>query len=466
MDFPYANKNILVMGLGVHGGGLGVAGFMARNGANVRVTDLRTADKMLDSVGAIERAGLRVEYTLGEHREADFRWADVVVRNPAVPLTSPWLQLARSLGKPVEMEIGIFLRLCPGPVIGITGTKGKSSTATWTWEMLRHWRPDAVLAGNLRVSALEALPRITPATPVVLELSSFQLEGLEEPRLSPHIAAVTNLSPDHLDRYKSMEEYGAAKKHIFLYQQSSRGDCVALNADDPAVSAWASDAPAGVAWFGISASEGRTGVFVENGSFVWHGADPASTPLYIADCKDVLLPGEHNLRNAACAATLSVLVGAPLEAVRAGVRSFRGVADRQEYLRTVGGVRFYNDTTSTTPASTVAALNAIDGPVALIAGGADKGLDFAQLAPVVADKADAVLLLEGGATDLMERQFRASQVNILGRYGDFEEAVRAAWQAAPQGGAVLLSPGTASFGMFLNEFDRGDKFRAIVAALH
>src|SRR5919204_104697 len=246
----YANKNILVMGLGVHGGGLGVARYMARNGANVRVTDLRTADKMRASMDALAGEGLRVEYTLSEPREEDFRGAEVVVRNPAVPRESPWLALARTLGKPIEMEISLFLKLCPAPVIGVTGTKGKSTTSTWTWEMLRRWRPDAVLAGNLRVSALEALPQIGPHTPVVLELSSFQLEGLEDPAISPHLAAVTNLSPDHMDRYRDMRDYGEAKKHIFKYQRPERGDWVVLNANDPAVASWSAEAPAGVAWFG------------------------------------------------------------------------------------------------------------------------------------------------------------------------------------------------------------------------
>ena len=195
MDRLFRSKNVLVMGLGVHGGGLGVVRWMAQQGANVRVTDLRTADKMEGSVAAIEAEGLPVAYTLGEHREEDFEWADVVVRNQAVPPSSPWLALARRLGKRVEMEMTIFLQLCPGPVVAVTGTKGKSTTATWTWEMLRHWRSDALLAGNLRVSALEALARITPETPVVLELSSFQLEAFENPDVSVHIAGVTNLSP-------------------------------------------------------------------------------------------------------------------------------------------------------------------------------------------------------------------------------------------------------------------------------
>jgi UDP-N-acetylmuramoylalanine--D-glutamate ligase len=460
----YTDKNILVMGLGVHGGGLGVARYMARNGAHVRVTDLRTADKMQGSMDALAAEGLRIEYTLGEHREEDFRWADVVVKNPAVPGGSPWLELARSLGKPIEMEISLFLKLCPAPVIGVTGTKGKSTTATWTWEMLRHWRPDAVLAGNLRVSALEALPRIGVDTPVVLELSSFQLEGLEDPAISPHLAAVTNLSPDHMDRYRGMQDYGDAKKHIFKYQRAERGDYVVLNANDPVVASWASEAPAGVAWFGAGdVPVPVPAVAVEEDGLRLLREGEAS--VLLCPSSDIQVPGEHNRANAACAAMLAALAGAPVEAVRAGLRSFRGVADRMEYLATLDGVRFYNDTTSTTPASTIAALRSLDGPVVLIAGGADKGLDFAELAPVVAKRALAVALLEGTATGLMEKQFRAAGVNLLGRYTDFAKAVRSAWQAAPAGGAVLLSPATASFGMFTNEFHRGERFRAIVADL-
>jgi UDP-N-acetylmuramoylalanine--D-glutamate ligase len=461
-DNSYAGKNVLVMGLGVHGGGLGVARFMARNGANVLVTDLRTADKMQGSIEALEQEGLRVEYTLGEHREEDFRWADVVVKNPAVPRNSQWLQLARSLGKPVEMEISIFLRLSPAPVTAVTGTKGKSTTATWAWEMLRHWRSDAVLAGNLRVSALEALPQIKPDTPVVLELSSWQLEGLEEPRISPHIGAVTNLSQDHIDRYDSMEDYGAAKKLIFLNQRRERNDWAVLNADDPIVSAWDVDAPSGVAWFGPS--QPRTpGVFVRDGRLQWHAKDGEQVNLVGRD--EIQLPGSHNVANAACAATMAILSGASFDAVRAGLRSFRGVADRMEYLRTVGGVRFYNDTTATTPAATIAAINSLKGPIVLIAGGAAKGLDFAEMAGEVARRVHAVVLLEGTATDLMERQLREADAVLLGRYDDFEQAIRAAWKAAPDGGTVLLSPGTASFGMFTNEFHRGERFRGIVAGL-
>jgi UDP-N-acetylmuramoylalanine--D-glutamate ligase len=264
-----------------------------------------------------------------------------------------------------------------------------------------------------------------------------------------------------MDRYSGMADYGEAKKLIFTHQ--SAGDWAVLNADHPVVSQWAADAPAGVAWFGLDSEPRAPGVFLTDGELTWYGADGERKN--IASSEIIQVPGRHNLSNAACAATCAILAGAPVEAVRAGLASFTGVADRLEYLTTLRGVRFYNDTTSTTPASTQAALGAIEGPVVLIAGGADKGLDFAELAPFVAARALGVVLLNGTATDLMEREFREAGANVLLRFDDFEAAVRAAWDAAPEGGLVLLSPATASFGMFRNEFDRGEKFKAIVASL-
>jgi len=218
-----------------------------------------------------------------------------------------------------------------------------------------------------------------------------------------------------------------------------------------------------VAWFGLDSGPRSPGVFFTNGVLTWYG--PEGEQMAIASPDVIQVPGRHNLLNAACAATCAILAGAPLDAVRAGLASFRGVADRLEYLTTLRGVRFYNDTTSTTPASTQAALAALEGPILLIAGGADKGLDFAELSPVVAQRTHGVVLLNGTATDLMEREFREAGTNILGRFDDFEAATRIAWDAAPEGGSVLLSPATASFGMFRNEFDRGERFRAIVASL-
>ncbi|HEX5164493.1 MAG TPA: Mur ligase family protein, partial [Thermomicrobiales bacterium] len=202
-------QRVLLMGLGNRQGGLGVARYLVDAGADVRVTDLREGDAL--SATLDDLAGLPIAYTLGRHEEDDFRWAEVVVRNPAVPRESKWLALARSLGKPIEMEMTLFFRACPAPILGVTGTKGKTTTTTLLAAMLRERWPDAVLAGNMAVSALGQLPSIRPDTPVALELSSFQLEALDEQCLSPHVAVITNISPDHLDRYESFDDYAWVK---------------------------------------------------------------------------------------------------------------------------------------------------------------------------------------------------------------------------------------------------------------
>src|SRR5262245_12362684 len=212
-------KRALVMGLGVHGGGLGVARFLVGQGAEVTITDLRGPELLKPSLDVL--AGLPIRYVLGEHRDDDFRAADLVIRNPGVPPESRYLQIARANGAAIEMEMTLFFRLCPGPILGITGTKGKTTTTLLTGAMLRAQYPDTVVAGNLRVSALEALPRITANTPVVLELSSWQLEGLGEAKLSPQYTCYLNLYPDHLDRYGTMRAYAEAKDQIFLHQRET-----------------------------------------------------------------------------------------------------------------------------------------------------------------------------------------------------------------------------------------------------
>src|SRR5690349_18964763 len=298
-------KRALVMGLGVHGGGLGVARFMAGQGADVTVTDLRTPEQLQSSLGAL--AGLPIRFVLGRHDDDDFRNAEIVVRNPGVPRESRYLQIARASGAAIEMEMTLFFRLCPGPILGITGTKGKTTTTLLAGAMLREQYPDTVVAGNLRVSALEALPRITAGTPVVLELSSWQLEGLGEAQLSPQYACITNISPDHLDRYGSMEAYAEAKRQILAHQQ--RGAVVVLNYDDPILSTWAADAPGDLVWFARRQAEydlhdrpvmihGETGI-------LWLDASvPHDQPLTVervVEIEYIKLPGQHNWANVAAA---------------------------------------------------------------------------------------------------------------------------------------------------------------------
>lgn len=460
-------KKALVMGLGLHDGGLGVARFLVEQGAEVTVTDLRTAEVLAPTLEKLQ--GLPVKYVLGEHRESDFKEAELVIRNPAVPRESRFLQIARVAGASLEMEMTLFFKLCPSDfLLGITGTRGKTSTTLLTGSLLQEWRPDTVIAGNLRVSALATLSRITPDTPVVLELSSWQLEGLGEQKLSPRFAAVTNMSPDHLNRYRDMADYAEAKRNIYRWQQP--GDTVVLNADDALVSTFAEDAPARVAWTSLKRQD-LAGAYLANDRFVWNFEGQRES--YPASL--LKMPGRHSQANALTAIALAKAAGCPQAAIEAGLSKFQGVADRLELVRELDGVRFYNDTTATSPAGTIVALEAFErdgGKIVLLAGGADKNLDFEPLAQAIATSARAgqlkqIIYLEGTATPRLRAAIEATGTPVAtgGVYNNFREAVLAAQAAAGPGDIVLLSPGAASFGMFLHEFDRGGQFRRLVGEL-
>lgn len=429
----------LVLGLGIHGGGVGVARYLARAGASVRVTDRQSASHLAASVAALQ--DLDVAFTLGRHDDADLDGIDLVVRNPGVPREAPFVRAAADRGIPIVMEMSLFLSACPSrTVIGITGTKGKTTTTTLTGEILRTAGNDVVVAGNLRVSALGQLETIRQETTVVLELSSFQLEGLDTIARSPSIGALTNVFPDHLDRYRSMAEYVDAKRRVFLYQETS--GVAVLNRGNETSAALASDAPGRVTWFD---AETDAPGFDEN-LRGWGGG--------------------HNRSNARCAATIAREAGASEAAIAAAIREFGGVAYRQELVRTLRQVRYVNDTAATTPEAATAAIAAIEGPIVLIAGGADKGLAFDGLGAALGDPACPVtdiVLLEGSATARLAEA--VGDRLVRGRYTSFKAAVLAASALARPGGAVVLSPGCASFGMFRNEFDRGDQFNDLVRAL-
>jgi UDP-N-acetylmuramoylalanine--D-glutamate ligase len=489
MMIELRDKRVLVMGLGVHGGGLGVARFLVEQGAIVTVTDLRDESQLAPTLAQL--AGLPIRFVLGEHRDEDFRAADIVIRNPGVPRESRFLQIARDGGAAIEMEMTLFFRLCPGPIIGITGTKGKTTTTLLASVMLREQFPDTVVAGNLRVSALEQLPQIGPDTPVVLELSSWQLEGLGEAGLSPRYAAFLNLSPDHLDRYGSMQDYAEAKAQIFLHQ--THDDVLVLNTGDESSRAMAARAPGRVVWFAGPQTDdsslfdrGATGAGWRGESLIWQDADRHES---ICERADVQLRGDHNLANVAAAAALAKSFGVATHNICSAIRAFSGAPDRMELVGEIDGVRYINDTTATAPAAAIAALQSVESPAIVIAGGADKRLDFKSFARALIDRAKAIVLLDGSATPKLraalasrgageqERKGTArpdlpgspapvlpgAQVPpVIGPFDALESAVAAARELARPGDVVLLSPGCASFGMFRNEFDRGEQFRRIV----
>ena len=321
---------------------------------------------------------------LGSHEEDDFRRAELVVRNPAVPLESPYLAVAREAGARIEMESSLFVKACPSAFIaGVTGTKGKTTTTVLLSQMLAAAGYHVITAGNLRVSMLSQLAEITPETRVVLELSSWQLEAFAPHAYSPPLAVVTNVLPDHLNRYDGMDDYAAAKEINVRYQ--GRDDVAVLNADNAYTRRMGARAPGKVVWF--------------SGQDVIPGE--AESPL----------GGAHQRENMAAALTAARVWGVEDSAIASVAQSFTGVPHRQELVREWRGIRFINDTTATMPTATVACIEAIRGPKVLLLGGADKQLDFAGLAATLAAHRDAIrgiVLLEGSATDRLAAAFASA----------------------------------------------------------
>jgi UDP-N-acetylmuramoylalanine--D-glutamate ligase len=477
----FRDKRVTVMGLGTLGGGVGVAKWLLRHGARVTVTDLRDEHALAASIAELDRAyraakkkrpGVhRPAFVLGRHDDALFSAADMVIRNPAVPREHPLLAVADRHGVPVDMDVSVFLALCPFPVIGVTGTKGKTTTTSLLADICRAHDPRTVVGGNIRISPLDSLDRLMSLArhrdavpvPVVLELSSWQLEGLERRRMSPHVAVVTNIMEDHLNRYSGMADYARAKGIILRYQVA--GDVAVLNADDRRVAAMGKGRGAlgkgRKAWFSTMRLR-ADGCWIERGRIMLRERGKVSAVMPLSE---VRLPGEHNRGNVLAAIAAARAYGIPVPAIRRAVRAFRGVAGRLEEIASARGMRFYNDTTATTPDAASAAMRTLGrGPakrIVLIAGGADKELRFDAWAKDVKRYVKHLVLFDGSATPKMVAALGRNRVSVtVAGARSMKEALAEAARHAVRGDAVLLSPGCASFGLFRNEFDRGDQFVA------
>ncbi|MDP6776947.1 MAG: UDP-N-acetylmuramoyl-L-alanine--D-glutamate ligase, partial [Candidatus Latescibacteria bacterium] len=449
-------RRVLVMGLGLFGGGVGAARYLQREGAEVTVTDLRTAETLSESIRALE--GVPVRYRLGGHDENDFTQADLVVANPAVPRSSPFLQVAESLGIPVTTEICLFLERCPCRVVGVTGSSGKTTTTCLLGEMLQRADPRALVGGNVGGSLLDRLDELTSDTPVVLELSSFQLDRLGDAEWSPQIAVVTNFAPNHLDVHGSLEAYRTAKQQIVVHQ--GEGDYAVLNGDDAEVVGWEGLGRGECVSFSVQGGQ-TPGAYLRDGE-VRHtiGGSEAT----VCPASDLSLPGRHNLANAlaACGAALSWGVGE--SDVAAAIRDFSGVEHRLEYVGVVGGVTYYNDSIATSPDRTRVALESLPEGVILIAGGSDKGLSFGELGPLIGRRTRDLVVLGETAEAIASAVPHGSETGIH-RADSLEDAVAAATRLARPGGTVVLSPASASYDMFRNFGERGHAFKRLVAEL-
>ena len=446
---------VTVMGLGSFGGGAGLARYLAEQGASVTVTDLKDAAALQDAMEALR--GLPIRFVLGEHCDGDFIDTDRVFVNPAVPLTSPYLQLARSHGVPLDSELNLFVRQCAGRIVGITGSVGKTTTTSLLGSILQVHDPRTLVGGNIGGSLLSRLPDIEPDTPVVLEISSFQLEHLDWLGYSPPLAVVLNLAPNHLDRHGTMAAYQAAKEVILAYQTPD--DAAVLNWDDATVRAMAAR---GRRLFYSVHEPLEAGVCRDGSALVLASGRERRVLCHDSDLR---LRGLHNLGNAAAAAAAAATLGVPPATIARGLQAFAGLPHRLEWIADKDGVAYYNDSKATTPISTQCALQAFEQPVLLLAGGYDKGTPFDDLAHVAQSRVRVALLYGNTAPKIAAALERVPTPPDIVQLPTLDTALQRAADLARPGDVVLLSPACASYDQFPHYEARGDHFRDLVGNL-
>ena len=452
----FKNKRITVMGVGLHGGGVGGIRFLAEQGAKILATDLKHKEDLNDSLEILK--DLPIEFILGEHRLQDFTDTDMIIKNPGVPEDSKFLKAAKEKGVVIESDIGIFFELCPGKIIGITGTRGKTTTTFLTAEILRSAFGDknVHLGGNVRgIATLPLLKKVNPPAGggdfVVMELDSWQLQGFGDSKISPSISIFTNLMVDHQNYYANdMDRYFSDKANIFVNQRE--GDSL------------------------ICGQNVLTLIRKKYSSFAKRAIVP-DIKVVPKNWKIKLL-GEHNRQNIAYAVTVARVLDIKESVIKKVVENYAGVPGRLEFIREIGGVKYYNDTTATTPDGVMAALEALKkyhGKIILLGGGADKELIYNKYAKEVKKSVKDLALFKGTATEkiLGELKIKNAKLKEEIRTKDLlvmvvdsmPDAFAWAKSQAKRGDIVILSPGATSFGVFKNEYDRGDQFVSLVKKL-
>ncbi len=440
-----------MLAVGLARTGVATALFCAARGARVTATDSRTENEIGEAIAKLNDAGVALE--LGSHREKTFLDQDLIVPSPGVPADEPHLQAARAKGITIWSEIELAYRFLKGRLIGITGSNGKTTTASLVEHILKTAGMQSLLAGNIGTPLIGCVDDMKDDTFTVVELSSFQLELIETFR--PNIGVFLNLTPDHLDRHHTMEAYGAAKARIFENQTGD--DAAILNADDAATTPYAPSLPR-VYWFSRKQRVAQ-GAYVRGDEIVFRqdGAEEVLLKL-----EDIPLAGAHNVENVLAAAAAARLAGTPATAIAKGVKTFAGVEHRLEFVAEIGGVRFYNDSKATNVDATLKALDAFPGRILIILGGKDKGSDYTVLQKPLREKAILALLI-GAAAEKIEKQISGSVA--LERAETLERAVEIASHAAQRGDVVLLAPACASFDQFQNYEHRGRVFKDLVGQL-
>lgn len=439
-------KKVLQMGLGILGGGVATARFLVEKGAILTVTDLKGPKDLLASLDRLADIKSKINFVLGEHRDEDFLNNEIIVINPDVPYRNRLVNLARGQGKMVENELTIFYQFCESKnTVAVTGTRGKTTTVNWIFHLLKNFNPDTVLLGNSPEKPfLQEIKKITPETWVVMEVPSYQLEIVNKENFKTHIALITNLYRDHINRHRTIEEYARTKANIFRGQTSE--DFLILNKDNEWTEFFLDEDPkAGVTLF----TDEIDGTLVDQKEFIkkW---------------------GEHNLLNLAAAISVAKKMRVSDESIRDSIPSLPQIKFRQEKVLKKENLEIYNDTTATSPEATIAALERFkdEENLILIAGGTDRELDFKDWASAVNKnlKKENLILLAGSATEKMKKELGWESFNEFETLKNCLAQALELAKATPKA-AILFSPGCKSFEKFKNEFDRGEQFNNLVKNL-
>lgn len=452
----FQGKKAAVLGIGISNAP--VIQFLVEAGAQVVACDMKEEKQLGGAYRDI--AGLPIEFRLGEDYLQNLDEFDMIFPTPGMPLDLPELVQARRSGVWQSNEIGLFLDLCEAPVIGITGSDGKTTTTTLVGETLRAGGKEVFVGGNIGNPLLSEVFDITADSVVVLELSSFQLQPLSR---SPHVGVILNVSPNHLDHHRTMEEYAEAKENIFRHQLPV--DYAVLNRDNPWTRSMGERCPGELVFFS-KYEEIPHGVYVRRNEIIVDIEGKSGVALSLCDIR---LPGEHNVENILAVTAVTALAGCDLAHLRSVVREFTGVEHRIQFVAEKRGVKFYDDSSATTPSRSIAGIKSFEAPVVLIAGGSGKKLSFDSLGEVIAKRVKSAVLVGHTAPEIQASIEKAGaetgrKVRTI-MAEDFEEAVHTAFLEASPGDVVLLSPACASFDFFSNYKARGERFKEIVQGI-
>ena len=459
----WSGKKVIVIGAARQGTAL--SRYLASKGAQVILTDMHSLDELPANLPDLEKLGIQLH--LGGHPLELLEGADLVCVSGGVPLTIPFIQAALQRGIPLSNDSQIFLEACPAQIIGITGSSGKTTTTALVGLMAQKYFEmkqnghRAWVGGNIGNPLIEQVDQIDEDDLVVLELSSFQLELMTR---SPQIAAILNITPNHLDRHGSMQAYIAAKSRILRFQHP--GDVAILNRDDPGSWSLAENLKSDLISFGFQKPDSK-----QNGTYIYKDAiwlQLGRESLKMLPLEWIQLPGRHNIANVLAACAIATAASLALPAIQTAIEEFTGIPHRLEFIRNINGADWYNDSIATAPERTMAAIEAFEGPLVLLLGGRDKNLPWDDLCQLIHQRVRAVVLF-GEAAGLIERALGAVKkgetLQVISRCNTLEEAVQAAAKLAQPGDTVLLSPGCTSFDAFKDFEERGEYFRKLVNAL-